>query len=273
MTNWAGDDGLAFLSNMLIGQGDIVSAEPARLIRDMGAMVRDRPDIVKRLAAGDRTAVDAMPELRAAFDAYIAKFGDRCTQELKLESRSLHEDPAQVLMAIAAAAAPRAASNAAPEAARDLDDLIAAAGQAHARRLAAEMGQGPRARPGESALRAHAPVRPGAAHLPRAWARGSPRPACCPTRATSSTSPSTNCSAPSKARRSRRPEEARGACARPSTGRSSPGRIRRSDSPSAAHTSRASPAWRRRRRRAGEGGETPQGSCLLQGRGRRRRCA
>ena len=76
MTKWAGDDGLAFLSGMLIGQGDIVSAEPARMIREMGAMVRDRPDVVKRLAAGDRAAVDAAPGLWPAFDAYIAKFGD-----------------------------------------------------------------------------------------------------------------------------------------------------------------------------------------------------
>jgi len=124
MTNWAGDDGLAFLSNMLIGQGDIVSAEPARLIREMGVMVRGQPEIVKRLAAGDKSVVDATPELRRAFDAYIAKFGDRCTQELKLESRTLHEDPGQVLMAIAAAAAPKAASNEAPEARLELEDLV-----------------------------------------------------------------------------------------------------------------------------------------------------
>ncbi len=126
MTSWAGEDGVAFLSNMLIGQGDIVSAVPARLIRNMGAMVRRRPDVVKRLAAGDRTVVDAMPELRAAFDAYIAKFGDRCTQELKLESRTLHEDPAQVLMAIAAAAPVRAASNEPVEQQHSLDGLIEA---------------------------------------------------------------------------------------------------------------------------------------------------
>ena len=56
---------------------------------------------------GELAAVDALPELRAAFDRYIAKFGDRCTQELKLESRTLHEDPAQVLKAVAAAAATR----------------------------------------------------------------------------------------------------------------------------------------------------------------------
>ncbi|MEZ6028898.1 MAG: PEP/pyruvate-binding domain-containing protein [Hyphomonadaceae bacterium] len=107
MEREAGDDGRAFLSSMLIGQGDIVSAEPARMIREMGAMVRGRPDLAARLAQADVTAVDEIPELRKAFDAYIAKFGDRCTQELKLESRTLHEDPAQVLKAIAAAAAMR----------------------------------------------------------------------------------------------------------------------------------------------------------------------
>ena len=123
MTTWAGDDGLAFLSGMLIGQGNIISAEPARLIQKMGAMVRERPDVVKRLAVGDRSAVDAPPELREAFDAYIAKFGDRCTQELKLESRTLHEDPAQVLMAIAAAAAPKARGEA-PAEQRDLHDVV-----------------------------------------------------------------------------------------------------------------------------------------------------
>ncbi len=107
MTSWAGDGGLAFLTSMLIGQGDIVSAEPARMIREMGMMVRGRSEVIARLSNGELASVDALPELRAAFDRYIAKFGDRCTQELKLESRTLHEDPAQVLKAIAAAAGTR----------------------------------------------------------------------------------------------------------------------------------------------------------------------
>lgn len=104
MTEHAGDDGLAFLSNILIGQGDIISAEPARLIRAMGAMAVDNPRLIERLEAGDVTALAERPALQASFEAYVAKFGDRCTQELKLESLSLHDDPAQVLMAIAAAA-------------------------------------------------------------------------------------------------------------------------------------------------------------------------
>ncbi len=123
MAKWAGEDGVGFLSGMLIGQGDIVSAEPARMIREMGAIARRRPDVVKRLADGDRTAVEALPELRMAFETYIRKFGDRCTQELKLESRTLHEDPAQVLMAIAAASAPKAARERAV-AEQDLRELV-----------------------------------------------------------------------------------------------------------------------------------------------------
>jgi pyruvate,water dikinase len=123
MEREGGDDGRSFLSNMLIGQGDIVSAEPARMIREMGALVRGKPELAARLANGDRGAVDAVPALRAAFDRYIAKFGDRCTQELKLESRTLHEDPAQVLMAISAAAATRGAESA-KEAEGDLHDII-----------------------------------------------------------------------------------------------------------------------------------------------------
>ena len=123
MEKAGGDDGRSFLSSMLIGQGDIVSAEPARMIREMGLMVRGRPELVARLAKADVGAVDALPELRAAFDRYIAKFGDRCTQELKLESRTLHEDPAQVLMAISAAAAMRGAE-AAKEDERDLREIV-----------------------------------------------------------------------------------------------------------------------------------------------------
>ena len=111
MTKWAGDDGVAFLSSTLIGQGDIVSAEPARMIRDDG---RDgaRPAGCGEAAGGgrsDRRSMRCRSCARRSI-AYIAKFGDRCTQELKLESRTLHEDPAQVLMAIAAAAPRREAA-------------------------------------------------------------------------------------------------------------------------------------------------------------------
>ncbi len=135
--------------------------------------------MVERLAAGDRTAVDALPELAAAFDAYIAKFGDRCTQELKLESRTLHEDPAQVLMAIAAAAAPKAAgAGELPENAGAPRPDRAPSSASACWRLAAEVGQGARAGPGELALRTNAAVRPRAAHLPGDGRAAERKPAC-----------------------------------------------------------------------------------------------
>ncbi len=104
MEAWAGADGLALHSDIMIGQGDIVSAEPARRIREMGDQARGRPELIDRLAVGDVTAVRENERLGPLFDGYIARFGDRCTEELKLESVTLHEDPRQLLSAVAAAA-------------------------------------------------------------------------------------------------------------------------------------------------------------------------
>ena len=113
--NWAGAPGLALHGDMLIGQGDIISAEPARRIRAMGEIVRGHPHLIERLAAGDIDAVAEAPALAAAFDAYVARFGDRCVQELKLESPSLHDDSTPLLLAIAASARAPRGERAAPE--------------------------------------------------------------------------------------------------------------------------------------------------------------
>jgi pyruvate,water dikinase len=107
---WAGAAGLAAHAELMIGQGDIVSAEPARRIRAMGANARGRAELIARLEVGDIAAARADPALGPALAAYLARFGDRCTGELKLESPTLHDDARPLLAAIAAAA------RAAPEA-------------------------------------------------------------------------------------------------------------------------------------------------------------
>ncbi len=104
LATWAGPGGLALHGDVMIGQGDIISAEPAHRIGAMGAMAKGSPALIDALAAGDRGALASAPQLAAAFEAYLAKFGDRCVQELKLESIPLHYDPTQLLFAIAAAA-------------------------------------------------------------------------------------------------------------------------------------------------------------------------
>jgi phosphohistidine swiveling domain-containing protein len=108
---WAGAAGLELHNDILIGQGHIISAEPAQRIARMGARAARDPELVATLARGDRAALSRDAELAQEVESYIEKFGDRCAEELKLESITLAEDPRPLLAAIAAAAQmPRAAS-------------------------------------------------------------------------------------------------------------------------------------------------------------------
>jgi rifampicin phosphotransferase len=136
MERWAGPEGLALHAEVMIGQGDIVSAEPAQRIRALGRLLAARPDLAARFAAGDATAIGADAQMAAGVREYLARFADRCTEELKLESIPLGDDPAPLLRAIAMSAAapePPARSSAAP--AQRLATLFA--GRPLRRRLAA----------------------------------------------------------------------------------------------------------------------------------------
>lgn len=139
MEAWAGAEGLALHSDIMIGQGDIVSAEPARRIREMADLARGEPALIARLAAGDVEAVRAHAGLGPLFDAYIARFGDRCTEELKLESVTLHEDPRQLMTAVAAAARAERRVTVAVEGKAAIDQRMRAlfAGRPGKRRVAA----------------------------------------------------------------------------------------------------------------------------------------
>lgn len=69
---WLGDEALA--NEALRDLGDVISAEPARRIRRM---------------AEARAAGEAIDE---ALERYLEDFGDRCLEELKLESPTLRDD-------------------------------------------------------------------------------------------------------------------------------------------------------------------------------------
>ena len=104
MERWFGQPGLELHNHVMIGQGDIISAEPARRIAKMGTMVAAIGGLADAIGRRGVAALDGHQDLRAEFDAYVARFGDRCTEELKLESVTLDEDPSALLAAIAAAA-------------------------------------------------------------------------------------------------------------------------------------------------------------------------
>jgi phosphohistidine swiveling domain-containing protein len=108
LEKWVGPQGLEIHNEMLIGQGDIVSAMPPVMIREMGMIAACHPEVVEDLEAGDLDALRAGP-LGPMLGAYIDRFGDRCTEELKLESVTLDEDPRSLVAAVLSAsrAAPR----------------------------------------------------------------------------------------------------------------------------------------------------------------------
>jgi len=112
LERWLGADGLEIQNDVLIGQGDIVSARPAQMIRAMGAQARGDAALIAALEAGDAAALANGP-LAAPLASYVAEFGDRCTEELKLESVTLDEDP-RALHAAVAASASRAAPTTPP---------------------------------------------------------------------------------------------------------------------------------------------------------------
>jgi pyruvate,water dikinase len=105
MQGWAGEAGLAVHSDIMIGQGDIVSAEPAQRIRAMGKLLGDDPELVAELEAGLGEGLARNPALKQAVSDYLDRFADRCPEELKLESVTLDRDPSPLYKAIAAAAA------------------------------------------------------------------------------------------------------------------------------------------------------------------------
>ncbi|MEM6503827.1 MAG: PEP-utilizing enzyme [Planctomycetota bacterium] len=111
--SWCGDEHGSLQNDLLVGEGGIISAEPARRVAEMGAMAASDPDLTRSLQHDPlhrvRRDLDQRPELRQAINDYLTKFGDRCLEELKLESATLNDDPTPLLRSIGAVAASRPA--------------------------------------------------------------------------------------------------------------------------------------------------------------------
>jgi pyruvate,water dikinase len=101
---WLGDTDGTLQNNLLVGEGGIISAEPARRIREMAQLVMADEPLIDALCDGSLDEISRCVEQRAGFraqyESYLAKFGDRCLDELKLESATLHDDPLLMLRSI-----------------------------------------------------------------------------------------------------------------------------------------------------------------------------
>ena len=92
------------LQNDLVrGDSGMISAScAAGACSGRGGAASSRIDRV--LCDGSRSdihrAAERVPEFQKQYREYLEKFGDRCLEELKLESATLHDDPLTLLRAV-----------------------------------------------------------------------------------------------------------------------------------------------------------------------------
>lgn len=93
------------LANLCVqNAGQVRSAQPARQIQQMAQLIRENPFLTELFCTGTTHEILATlkyhPELEQRYQHYLAKFSDRCLDELKLESPTLTDNPLPLLRSI-----------------------------------------------------------------------------------------------------------------------------------------------------------------------------
>jgi pyruvate,water dikinase len=91
----------SLVNDLLCGEGGILSAEPARRVAALAHQVRETPAALALFAdePGDGALWQRLPHepgcetIYQELTAYLMRFGERCANELKLETVTLSEDP------------------------------------------------------------------------------------------------------------------------------------------------------------------------------------
>ncbi len=103
---WAGDDTGTLQNDLLLDSGEIISAEPPRRIMAMAALAAEQPGLPEYLAdhaipiPKKLATIRENTALNESFERYLTDFGDRCMEELKLESPTVRDDPSSLLISI-----------------------------------------------------------------------------------------------------------------------------------------------------------------------------
>ncbi len=134
---WCGDPEGTLQNDLLCGEGGMISAEPAARVKAMAETARQDPELTADLCDGPldaiREAMGAAPQFEKQYLAYLDKFGDRCLEELKLESPTLFDDPLTLLRSVGQMArrldegAPPPATNHEKEVRRRAEDRVRSA--------------------------------------------------------------------------------------------------------------------------------------------------
>ena len=100
------EDAASLQNDLLCGSGDLKSTEPMRLLLEIAAEIDGDPAIRRRLL--DETPEEFWralqngfaPNLKTRFESYIAEYGYRCVDELKLETLDYHDRPHMVVASV-----------------------------------------------------------------------------------------------------------------------------------------------------------------------------
>jgi pyruvate,water dikinase len=115
--SWCDDSNGTLQNDLVSGDGSVISAEPAKRIVQMASQIENDATFVTVLCNGTRTEVQAAiashPTLHAQFSDYLATFGDRCLEELKLETMTLDDDPMLLAQSIGRVARAKSTANSA----------------------------------------------------------------------------------------------------------------------------------------------------------------
>ncbi len=99
------DRDLAEIHNDLVsGESGIISVEPVRRMKDLAGMAAKSDRFVDALCGGDiqviQSFIDDNQGFKAGYTDYLDHFGDRCLDELKLESETLNDNPLPLLRGV-----------------------------------------------------------------------------------------------------------------------------------------------------------------------------
>jgi pyruvate,water dikinase len=101
---WIGDPQGTLQNDLLCAERGMISKEPAERVRRMAVIVATSPELVDLVCGGGLAAVRNQmrdnEDFAREFNDYLEKFGDRCMEELKLESSTLVDDPLPLLRSV-----------------------------------------------------------------------------------------------------------------------------------------------------------------------------
>ncbi len=101
---WLGDDLSEVHNDLIGGEAGIISLEPVRRMRELARIAREDWRLGKALRNDSLARINERIERNSEFSReyrdYVEQFGDRCLDELKLESQTLADDPLPMLRTV-----------------------------------------------------------------------------------------------------------------------------------------------------------------------------